>query len=161
MDNTLSVVPLLEEVASILLMAWVDFRQEHHLIHQLSLLETLVHKQIILLVHSSMTALARSLEDFEASSESGGVVGVPGDLGWPVRMSMMHTNGVNLLFVTLDTVRGTNVISEEPSISLLVSTKSKDHRASLNCFAESAKLSLVVLTCVERRFHFYLVTMKL
>jgi len=32
-------------------------------------------------------------------------------------MSMMHTNRVNLLFVTLNTVRSTNIISEKPRFS--------------------------------------------
>jgi hypothetical protein len=31
-------------------------------------------------------------------------------------VAMMHTNRVDLLFVTLDTVGGTNIVSEEPSL---------------------------------------------
>ena len=41
------------------------------------------------------------------------------DIRWEVVVSVVHTNRVDLLFVTLDTVWGTNVISEEPSLSLL------------------------------------------
>jgi len=37
-----------------------------------------------------------------------------------VTVTVVHTNGVNLLFITLDTVRGTNVISEKPSLRLLL-----------------------------------------
>lgn len=45
-----------------------------------------------------------------------GVVGVPGDVGWEVVVSVVHTNGVDLLFVTLDTVGGTNVVTEKPRL---------------------------------------------
>jgi len=33
-----------------------------------------------------------------------------------VVVSVVHTNGVDLLFVTLDTVGGTNVVTEEPRL---------------------------------------------
>ena len=121
MDDSLSVVPLLEEITSILLMAWMNLGEIDHLLVELSLLETLVYEEIIFLMHSSMASLASSLENLESSSESGGVVGVPSDLGWPVRVSVVHTNGVDLFLITLDTVRGTNVISEKPSFGFAVS----------------------------------------
>lgn len=44
------------------------------------------------------------------------------DIRWPVRVTVMHTNGVDLLFVTLDTVWGTNVVSEEPAFGVLAHT---------------------------------------
>lgn len=31
-------------------------------------------------------------------------------------VSVVHTNGVDLLFVTFNTVRGTNVVSEDPGL---------------------------------------------
>jgi hypothetical protein len=99
----------------------VNFWEVDHLLHEFILFETLVHQKIVLLMHSSVATLACSLPNLETSSESLGVEGVPGKLGWPVRVSVMHTNGVNLLFVTLDTVWGTNVISEKPGFSFLVS----------------------------------------
>ncbi len=40
----------------------------------------------------------------------------------PVTVTVMHTNRVDLLFVTLDTMRGTNVISEKPSFRFFMST---------------------------------------
>lgn len=79
MNLTLSEVPFLEEVTLVLLMTWMNFGKVHHLVHELSLLETLVHKQIVLLMHSSVTSLTSSLEDLESSSESLGVVSVPAD----------------------------------------------------------------------------------
>jgi len=57
----------------------------------------------------------------------------------------MHTNGVNLLFVTLDTVRGTNVISEQPALILLVTTEEVTGGNSLDCGSEHAHLSLILL----------------
>ena len=71
MDNSLSEVPLLIEVTSVLLMCWMNLWKEDHLFHQLSLLETLVHQKIILLMHGSVATLACSLENLETSSESG------------------------------------------------------------------------------------------
>lgn len=46
----------------------------------------------------------------------GRVEGVPGDVRWEVVVTVVHTNGVDLLFVTLDTVWGTNVVTEQPSL---------------------------------------------
>ena len=119
MDDSLSVVPLLEVVTTIFLMTRVDFRQVDHLVHKFSLLETLIDKQIILLMHSTMTTLACSLPDLETSSEGLRIVSSPGDFGWPVVVTVMSTNRVDLLFITLDTVRGTNVISIDPCLSRL------------------------------------------
>jgi hypothetical protein len=49
-----------------------------------------------------------------------------------VVVSVVHTNGVYLLFVTLDAVRGTDVISEQPGLSGLAvpvkDTASKQRR---------------------------------
>jgi len=92
MDDSLSVVPLLEEITSVFLMTWMNLGEVDHLLSELSLLETLVHQKIVLLMHGSVATLASSLEDLEASSESGGVVGVPGDLGWPVGVTVVHTD---------------------------------------------------------------------
>lgn len=91
-DDSLSVVPLLEEITSILLMTWMNLGEVDHLLGKLSLSETLVHQKIVFLMHGSVATLASSLENLEASSKSGRVVGVPGDLGWPVRVTVMHTN---------------------------------------------------------------------
>ena len=70
MDNSLSEVPLLEEVSSVLLMTRVDLWKIDHLFDELNLVETLVDQKIILLMHSSMATLAGSLEYLETSSES-------------------------------------------------------------------------------------------
>lgn len=92
MDDSLSVVPLLEEITSVFLMTWMNLGEVDHLLGELFLLETLVHQKIVLLMHGSVATLASSLENLESSSESGGVIGVPGDLGWPVRMTVVHTD---------------------------------------------------------------------
>ena len=60
MDLALAVVPLLEEVASVLLMSRVNSGQEDHLLLQLHLVEALAHKQIVLLVHCAVATLARA-----------------------------------------------------------------------------------------------------
>ena len=70
-DDSLSKVPLLEEVTSILLMSWVHLWKIDHLVHELSLLETLVNQKIVLLMHSTMATLTGSLENLETSSKSG------------------------------------------------------------------------------------------
>ena len=75
-DLALPVVPLLEEVASVLLMTWVDLWKIDHLLGELSLFETLVDQEIVLLVDSSMATLTGSLENLESSSESSRVIGV-------------------------------------------------------------------------------------
>ena len=118
MNNPLSKVPLLEEVTSVFLMCWMDLWKVDHLLHKFDLSETLVHEKIILLMHSSVATLTGSLEHLESSSKSGRVVGLESELGWPVAVTMMHTDGVDLLFVTLDTVWSTNIISEKPSLCL-------------------------------------------
>lgn len=70
MNNTLSVVPLLEVVTSVLLVGGMDLGREHHFVHQFSLLETLVDEEIILLMHSSMATLAGALENLETSPQT-------------------------------------------------------------------------------------------
>ena len=59
-DLALALIPFLEEVTTILLMGGVDLGQVLHLRLELALLETLVNKQIVLLVHGAMAALARA-----------------------------------------------------------------------------------------------------
>lgn len=58
MDDSLSEVPLLEVVASVLLVSGMDLGSKDHSVHELSLLETLVDEEIIFLMHSSVAALA-------------------------------------------------------------------------------------------------------
>lgn len=70
MDLTLSEVPFLEEVTAILLMRGMDLRKVHHLLLEFHLGETLLHEEIILLVHGSVAALAGSGEDLEAASQT-------------------------------------------------------------------------------------------
>jgi len=60
MDLTLSEIPFLEEVTTVLLMARMDFGKVDHLRLELHLSETLVHKKIVLLVHGSVATLASS-----------------------------------------------------------------------------------------------------
>jgi hypothetical protein len=120
MNNSLSEVPFLEEITSILLMSWMNLWEEHHLLHDFILLETLVHKKIVLLMHSSMATLATSLPDLKSSSECLRVISVPGNLTWPMVVSVVHTNTVDLFFITFDTVWGTNIISEKPGFCLFM-----------------------------------------
>lgn len=91
MNNSLSVVPFLEEISLVLLMTRVDAGSVHHELHQFTLFETLLNEEIVFLMDSSMATLAHSLEDFESSSESGRVVGASCDFISPVHMSVMHT----------------------------------------------------------------------
>lgn len=70
MDDSLPVVPFLEIISFVFLVSGMKFGQEDHFIHQLSLFETLIHKQIIFLMHSSVTALACSLENLESSPQT-------------------------------------------------------------------------------------------
>jgi hypothetical protein len=70
MDDSLSEVPLLEVVSSVLLVSGMDLRSKDHLVHELSLLETLIDKKIVFLMHGSMATLAGSLEDLETSSQT-------------------------------------------------------------------------------------------
>lgn len=60
MDLALAVVPLLEEVASVLLVSRVHLGQVDHLRFQLHLREALAHEQIVLLVHCAVATLART-----------------------------------------------------------------------------------------------------
>jgi hypothetical protein len=48
----------------------VDLGSENHAVHELSLLETLVDQEIVLLMHGTVAALARSLEDLEPASQT-------------------------------------------------------------------------------------------
>mmetsp|Transcript_30226 Transcript_30226/g.40176 ORF Transcript_30226/g.40176 Transcript_30226/m.40176 type:complete len:346 (-) Transcript_30226:171-1208(-) len=115
-DLALAVIPLLEEVASVFLMGGVHLRQIHHLLLELHLPETLVHEQIVLLVHGTVAALAGTGEDLEATTESGGVPGVPCHLRGEVGVTVVHADGVHLLFVTFDAMGRTDVVTEDPGL---------------------------------------------
>jgi len=119
-NNSLPNVPLLEEISLILLRSWSNLLEFDHTIHKLSLPEYLVDHEIVFLMNCSVTSLARNLENLESSSQSSRVISVPGLLGRPVAVTVMHTNRVNLFFITLDSIRCSNIISEEPSISLFM-----------------------------------------
>lgn len=92
MDNSLPKVPFLEEVTSHFLMTWMAFWEVDHLVHEFSLLETLIDQEIVLLMHGSVTPLARPLENLEASPKSGRIPGVPIDVRREIAVSVMHTN---------------------------------------------------------------------
>lgn len=113
---TLTEIPLLEVVGAVLLMSGVNLGQVHHLGGEFVLPETLVYKQVVLLMHGAVTALASSRKHLETSSQSCGIVGVPCDVRWEVIVAMMHSHRVYLFFITFDTVWGTNVVTEEPSL---------------------------------------------
>ena len=70
MDLTLSKVPLLEVIWAVLLMTWMDLGQVNHLASEFNLSETFINKKIVLLMHSSVTTLTSSAENFETSSQS-------------------------------------------------------------------------------------------
>jgi hypothetical protein len=70
LNLTLSEVPLLEVVRTILLMTGVDLGQVNHLGSEFDLGETFVDKEIILLMHSTVAALTGSAENLKSSSQS-------------------------------------------------------------------------------------------
>ena len=51
-------------------MLGVDFGKEDHLLHELSLGETLLNEEIVLLMHGAVATLARSGEDLETTSQT-------------------------------------------------------------------------------------------
>jgi len=71
MDLSLTVIPFLEEVTSVLLMTGMDLGEEDHLVHELTLTEGLVHKEIVLLMHGAVATLAGALPHLETSSQRG------------------------------------------------------------------------------------------
>jgi hypothetical protein len=70
MNDSLSIIPFLEVISSVLLVSWVDLRSEDHFVHELSLLKTLINQEIIFLMHGAMATLARSLEDLKSTSQA-------------------------------------------------------------------------------------------
>merc|ERR1719446_610004 len=134
-------------------MSRVNSREILHERHHLLLLETLVNEEIVLLMHGSVASLAGSAENFESSAKGGGVPGVPCLEVREVSVSVMETNGVHLFFVTLDTVRCTNVISEDPGLGFMP----VEHRGSQTSgeHGQGVKfLKLSVNRVVFELFHF-------
>ena len=70
MDLTLTIVPFLEVITFVFLMAWMDFWKEYHSFVEFSLSETLINKQIVLLMHGTMAALTGSAEDLKTSAKT-------------------------------------------------------------------------------------------
>jgi hypothetical protein len=69
-DLTLTEVPFLEVVTAIFLMSGMDLGKENHLLGEFALRETLVHEEIVLLMHSTMASLAGAREDLKSTTES-------------------------------------------------------------------------------------------
>ena len=69
-DLALALIPLLEEVTTVLLMGRVDLGKIDHLPLELHLGETLLDEQVILLMHGTVAALASTGEDLETAAES-------------------------------------------------------------------------------------------
>jgi hypothetical protein len=70
MNDTLSKVPFLEVITSVLLVGGVDLGSENHAVHELTLLETLIDQKIVFLMHGTVATLARSLENLETTSQA-------------------------------------------------------------------------------------------
>ena len=70
MDDSLSVIPLLEEITSVLLMSGVNSGEVLHGGRELHLSETLVNKEIVFLMHGSVASLAGSGEDLVSASQT-------------------------------------------------------------------------------------------
>jgi len=107
-------------------MARVDFWEENHPLGQLALSETFVDEQVVTLVHSAVAALAGSAEHFETSAECGRVVGVEQAIGWEVSVAVVHADRVHLFFITFNTVWGSNVVSEQPGLSVFAASQGVD-----------------------------------
>jgi hypothetical protein len=74
MNDTLSEVPFLEVITSVLLVGGVDLRSKNHAVHELTLLETLIDQKIVFLMHSTVATLARSLENLETTSQANNIL---------------------------------------------------------------------------------------
>jgi len=122
-DLTLTEVPFLEVVTAIFLMSGMDLGKENHLLGEFALRETLVHEEIVLLMHSTMASLAGAREDLESTTECSGIEGLPVDICGPVGVTVVHTNRVDLFFVALDTVRRANVVTEDPGLRSRAGTR--------------------------------------
>lgn len=70
MDLTLTIIPLLEKVTAIFLMRGMHLGEVHHLGLEFSLGETLVHEEIVFLMHGTVTTLASSGEDLETTTKT-------------------------------------------------------------------------------------------
>lgn len=92
----------------------------------------------------------------------GGVEGVPGNVCGPVVVSVVHTDGVDLFFVTLDAVGSTNVVSKDPSLTLLGGAgQGVNGTASVEGVADGCEISVDCvslqgdsLNCVLLLLHF-------
>lgn len=67
-DLTLTEVPFLEVVTTIFLMSGMNLGKENHLLGEFTLRETLVHEEIVLLMHSTVTSLTRARENLESTT---------------------------------------------------------------------------------------------
>ena len=66
----------------------------------------------------NLTSTQSALTQLGCGYLRGGVEGVPGDLGGEVVVTVVHTNRVDLLFVALNAVGGTDVVTEQPGLVL-------------------------------------------
>lgn len=65
---------------------------------------------------------------FITSSDAAGVIRTPGSELRPGKMTVMRTNFSHLLFVALDTPKGTNVVSIDKALLLLLGLGQRETR---------------------------------
>ena len=79
-----------------------------------------VEDHIVLSILHSMTVRATSGEDLEASSDTTGVVTSKVSETRPVHVPMMSSDLSDLVFVSLYSPEGTDIVSIEPTLGLIV-----------------------------------------
>jgi hypothetical protein len=92
----------------------------------------------------------------------GRVPSVPSDFGGPVTVAVVHADGVDLLFVTLDAVGSADVVPEQPGLGLVLAAvgqvvdgPARQERAAQGreVPVDAVALQELFLLGVERRFH--------
>lgn len=119
-NESLSIVPLIEVVTSSDLVAGVHGGSVFHLVDELLLTEDLIDHDVVLLLVGSVTRLAGLEPDLESSTHGGGVEGLEESFLSPVEVAVVLADRIDLLFVTVNAVGSADVVTVNPRVHLFV-----------------------------------------
>lgn len=120
MNVSVSFIPFLIIILFEMLMSWMDSEMFSDPTGKFKLFVDLVQKEIILFGDHTMTVTAVTSEYLETSSNAARIESTEKSELWPIKNSVMRSYFSDLFFITLDTPEGTNVVSINEAVGIVL-----------------------------------------
>lgn len=122
-DDSISFIPLLVVVLLEVLVGWVDSEALGNDGGQFELFVGLVQQDVVLLIEHTVTVSTVSGKDHESSSDRTTIEGSQEVELRPAHVSSVSSDFTDLFFVTLDTPEGSDIVSVNETLRLLLSLR--------------------------------------